>query len=348
MPDGDYKTTAEDGAITTGKFTKHQMTGEWKRVDAKGTVLGSGTFKNGSGTWTSFSADGNKLASGEFDASRAEGDWKIFYANGKVAAQGPMHKGRRNGSWTFFYDDGKTKLSAGKFDKGETIGPWKHYGPDGKLVATASGKPWAHLMLSVEPVGGVRHEVDQGYPADPYRVDAFFLGDDRLYIRDRARLYDGESNALDKVDGSWVARACRWPKTRVRAAKSGDTAAMFASFTSEHELASDEKEDGECTGDPKPVAKAKAERLDKMLASRAQVHAPIPANAFHVATDSDNQHYEDDDASPLAGRDNDSDFATYLADHQTWYIEYPHVDDPFTALYASLPGHKTVQDEFPN
>ena len=351
MPDGDYKVTDGDDTVT-GKFAKHQMTGEWKRTTAKGAVVGSGTFKGGSGTWTTFFPDGTKMAKGEYDASRADGDWKIYHPSGRVAAQGAMHKGRRDGAWTFFYDaKGSPKLSVGKFDKGETVGTWKHYDAGGKLVATASGHPWDHLMLSVEPgKDGVRHDIDQGEPADSYRLDAFYLGKDKLYIRDRAHLYDGDANLLIKVDGAWTAQACKWSKARARAARNGDTAALYASFLKDHweAQAGDDKgdTDGECTGEAKAVATAKANKIDAMLASRAQIDAPIPPDSFAATTDTERVHYEDEDSAPITGKDDPKDMATYLADYMVWYVEWPHIDDPFIALYASLPGHKTLGEEF--
>ena len=352
--DGFDTATATDGAYTaavpagtfTGQFAHQQMTGAWKLGDVNGAVLGSGTFHAGAGTWTSWFADGHKLARGDFDHSRAEGEWRVYFESGRLAAVGPMHEGRRDGTWTFYYDaKGTPKLSIGRFDKGEVVGSWKHYDASGNLVATASGHPWGHLLLSIEPgADGVRHDIDQGEPAERYRLDAFYLGSDRLYIRDRSTLYDGDGNALDKVDGVWTARACTWSKARARAAKSGDTTALYMSFTKERWDASEKDANGDCSGDAKPVATGKAARLDKMLASRAQTHAAIPPSPFGVTT-APVERYEDNDASADAGRDNDADMATYLADHMAWYMEWPHVDDPFVALYASVPGNR-VNAEF--
>jgi hypothetical protein len=35
--------------------------------------------------------------------------------------------------------------------------------------------------------------------------------------------------------------------------------------------------------------------------------------------------------------------AWYLVEHMTWYMEWPHVDETFLAVYRSLPGY-TVHD----
>src|SRR5205085_12533035 len=116
----------------------------------EGKVLGKGTFDGGNGTWTSFRADGTKLAVGPFVRSHANGEWRIFHPSGRLAAVGNIHHGKRDGTWTFFYDSkGNGKLSAGTFVKGETVGGWKHFDPRGNVVATASGRAWTGLTLEI-------------------------------------------------------------------------------------------------------------------------------------------------------------------------------------------------------
>lgn len=43
-------------------------------------------------------------------------------------------------------------------------------------------------------------------------------------------------------------------------------------------------------------------------------------------------------------RDNPADLATYLTESMSWYIEWPHVDHSFGAVYATLPGYHAPPD----
>lgn len=350
LVDGSYH--QDDGTATfTGTVLHHEMTGAWQRVAKDGSVLGRGEFHHGAGTWTSFYQDGARMAVGPFAHSDAAGTWRIYYPSGRLAAAGPMRHGQRDGRWTFYYDTARhVVMSRGPFRGGETVGPWRHYAPDGTLVATASGTPWDHLMLSIQPGrADVRHEIDQGHPAEADRLDAFFRGEERIYILDRTQVYDGDGEALSKVNGLWVARACAWSTARRQAAQAGDTATLFRL------LSNDRAED--CAGPMRPLTRHRSARIDGMLASRALLHAPIPSLPFSRVDDP-----ADADAAAAAApantidtpttgdaeldgsSDNSADMATYLADNMTWYMEWPHVDDTFVALYRTLPGYRVVSD----
>jgi len=105
----------------------------------------------------------------------------------------------------------------------------------------------------------------------------------------------------------------------------------------------------ECEGPEMPVAQARAKHFDAMIASRTKIHAPIPK--FDVDPKKQKRPDGDDlaaDEPPAekseAGSDNPDDMATYLVDHMTWYIEWPHVDDTFRTLYRSLPGYGSVHE----
>lgn len=330
-------------AVLDGQLERKQMVGAWSRTSKKGELLGSGTFEDGTGTWTSLRPDGTKLAEGPYVRSRPEGEWRFFHPSGRVAAVGPMHKGKRDGDWTFFYDaDGSPTLATGWFAQGETVGDWQHFDPAGRLVATASGQPWGDtgLTLNIEPgADGVRHTVTQAEPASGRRIDAFFLGKERLYIFNRAEMFDADGNRLEREGGAWTAQACNWTARRKRLAAAGDVWTLYkVTGRGRYELDGEDRSD-ECSDTRTPLPAARARRLNAILASRKIVHTPIPAWSFEgtklgagaaTPTDSDAQDPPDD---------NPRDLATYLADHMAWYIEWPHVDATFLAVYGSLPGY---------
>jgi len=109
----------------------------------------------------------------------------------------------------------------------------------------------------------------------------------------------------------------------------------------------------ECTGEAKPVAAERMRRIEAMFASRTKLHAPIPKVPFTAGRDTSDadtmsEPETDDDGHPvqaILAHDNANDMATYLSAHMRWYIEYPHVDDAFIAVYHSLPGYK-VHDPY--
>ena len=333
----------------TGRFKHGQMVGLWTHKQGK-KVLGKGRFDGGDGTWTSFRANGTKLAQGEFVNSHAHGEWKIFHPSGRIAAIGNIKNGRRDGKWTFFYDNkSNSTLSVGSFKKGETIGGWKHFDKHGNLVAKASGRAWTGLTLEIEAnKAGVRHEIHQGIPAESHRLDGFYLGKDRLYVNQLGDMFDGNGNALAKIEGGWEARKCKWSRKRIAVAHRGDATTLHEMLLKSRWQGDDGKED-ERKGEPVAVAKKLAKRYDKMIASREQVHAPIPKfdvdpqppaepNEDEAVSDSDDAPAPEPEPEP-AGHDNPEDLATYLTNTMTWYIEWPHVDGTFRAVYRSLPGY---------
>jgi hypothetical protein len=361
VADGPYS-EERDGAVTQGRFKRKEMTGAWKRT-AGGKVIGSGTFRAGAGTWRSLRLDGTKLAEGAFARSRPEGEWRFFFSSGRLAAVGAMHKGKRDGQWTFFHDQkGSPRIATGLFDEGEAIGDWQHFDAAGRLVATASGHAWSPtgLTLNVEPRGGgVRHTVTQGEPATDHRLDGFFLGPERLYIRDRTDMFDGQGNRLAKTGGAWTQQACTWTARRKRTAAAGDVWTLYKMLIRERYQFDGGDPATECRGAPTPIAAGRARRLDAILASRGALRTAIPAWGFkdqqlpEPKTDDEADGGATDDLTdaiepaPVAAADadapipddNSADMATYLAEHMTWYMEWPHVDETFLAVYRSLPGY---------
>jgi hypothetical protein len=343
--EGTYVKHTDDGITLAGTFAKKQMDGAWKRTNGDGAVLGKGTFHGGAGTWTSFRPDGSKLADGAFAKSRAQGTWRFFYPDGNLAATGAMHHGKRDGTWTFYYDDKKANVVArGRFEKGETVGDWKHYDARGKLVATASGRPWGTLTLNIEPgADGIRHVLDQGIPASSERLDGFYVGKDKFYIENHASLYDEHGYQIENIDGAWHARDCKWSARRKRAARDGDIVRLHK-LLMEHD---DEKSE-QCSATATKFTPAEIARLEKVLASRARIHAPIPKLDFtgvpaidgHPDDGGDEARAQEQEA--VAGVDNPEDMATYLTRNMTWYMEWPHIDQPFVTVYLSMPGYHTA------
>jgi hypothetical protein len=332
----------------SGRFKHRQMVGAWKH-ELEGKVLGKGAFDGGTGTWTSFRADGTKLATGPFVRSHANGEWRIFHPSGRLAAVGNIRNGKRDGTWTFFYDTKDNgKLSVGTFVKGETVGGWRHFDQRGNLVATASGRAWTGLTLEiVANKAGVRHEIHQGIPAESDRMDGFYLGTDKLYVLNWGDMFDGRGNTLERTEDGWVARACKWSAKRRAAARRGDATTLHEMILRGrwHGNGEMNPDNLTCNGDKVAVGKTLAKRYDLMIASRDQVHAAIPKfdvdpqpKQTEETTDSADEPAASAEPEP-AGHDNPADFTTYLTSSMTWYIEWPHVDDTFRAVYRSLPGY---------
>ena len=107
-----------------------------------------------------------------------------------------------------------------------------------------------------------------------------------------------------------------------------------------------------CSGPPVAVGAARAKQYERMIASRAQTHAAIPAWNIDpqppAPVDPEERDDlgvsgDDQDEDSLGGADNPADLATYLTRSATWYIEFPHVDDTFRAVYRSLPGYRITE-----
>lgn len=346
--DGPYR-EASKGATIEGAFKRGQMVGVWKRTSESGVLLGTGKFTRGSGTWKTMRANGSVMAQGPFENSHATGTWKFFHASGRLAATGPMKKGKRAGTWTFFYDDpGKVKLASGKFADGEVIGEWKHFNAAGALVATATGRAWADdgLTLSIQPgADKVRHEITQGAPASDFRLDAFYLGAERLFVG-RDEMFDGAGNKLEKTGDAWTTRACKWDAKKKRAAAAGDTGRLY--YLLGHPRW-DEKTNTpipeDCATITTAVPAPRAAKLTAMLASRATLHAPIPVWSISPDPDPVPEGVDEDtssveDTERRAVLDNPLDMATMLADHMTWYMEWPYIDSTFVAVYDTVPGYQ--------
>lgn len=348
--DGPYREELE-GTLMVGKFKRGQMVGKWTH-ERGGKLIGKGTFRAGAAQWTSFRTDGTVLAQGPFVKSHAHGAWKIFHPSGRLAATGMMHEGKRDGTWKFFYDNkSNSKLAVGPFADGQTVGGWKHFDERGRVIVRTSGAPWAGITLAIRAnKAGIRHEIHQGIPAESFRLDGFYLGGDKLYVNNAGEMWDGRGRLVEKTETGWVARRCKWSRNRKAAARVGDVTTLHDMMLKERWHGGDAPEDP-CDAEPVAVEKSLAKRFDLMLATRQQTHAPIPVWNIdpqpQPPPDPDAPPPSDEEPTieeePVGGRDNPEDFATHLTNTATWYIEWPHVDDTFRAVYRTLPGYRFIE-----
>ena len=72
--------------------------------------------------------------------------------------------------------------------------------------------------------------------------------------------------------------------------------------------------------------------IDATLAAATRVRAPMPAFVAGYLPKQSAEAYDPAAVDVL-------DFASMLAGSIRWYMEFPHVDAPFRALDATLPGH---------
>ena len=77
-------------------------------------------------------------------------------------------------------------------------------------------------------------------------------------------------------------------------------------------------------------------RIEKLLAARMDTHAPAPV--FDIDPQAKGEPDVAEPEGTMQGAPDD--LATYLTDSMTWYIEFPHVDRSFRAVYATLPGYR--------
>lgn len=341
VTDGPYHDETQ-ALVITGEFKDHHMTGPWALSTKGGKLVGSGTFARGAGFWASLRLDGSKLAEGAFVRDHAEGEWRFYHPSGRLSAIGRMKSGQREGRWTFFYDSAERRpISTGRFDHGMVVDVWQHFDEQGSLVATSSGRPWVTgLTLKIVTHDGVRREIVQGEPASDRAVEGIFKGDDLLYVRNNgAWLVDAHGNQLARRDdGKWQATSQCWGPAHLKAAARGDVLGLF-------ELRkSDEVEN--CNAKPVELEPKLAARYEALLAARQLVHTKVPRLLFDDvgravevpdATEASNTPSEVE-PQPVEPPNQD-DLANSLAANMKWYMEWPHVDGQFTAVFATLPGY---------
>jgi hypothetical protein len=282
----------------------------WPRTAATGGPR-TAAFERGAGAWRSYYESGQLLAEGTFANGRPTGTWTFYHPSGRISARGPMREGRRHGAWTFHYDDAKhTRLSAGRFEHGELANPWRHYRPDGTLLATSRGEvnTGNFMSLGVErDRDGIERTVLIGRQASSERRDLFTRGKLTLELENRERLVDAKGRTLEYRAGTWFAITC----------------------------------DAEPTPDScrEPVSAELAAFIAKVHAMRNRVNTRVPSVPLLAKgwkAQSEVGIVRAPRGSPL-GDDHRDDMVTYLSENMAWFVEWPHVDDAFRAVYRTLP-----------
>jgi hypothetical protein len=252
--------------------------------------------------------------------------------------------------WHFYYDTAaKTPIAEGAFAKADLTGTWRHYDARGKLLATErpASDGWLRqdgvlglFELDIVPgPDGVRHRVHSGnVAADSTRLDELVSADgqDRVFVRDFDHVFDAKGNLLKEKDGEWSAQDCRWSSERKHAAAHGQLSRL-------HELiwkdAFEADENADECGRKEALPAERGERLNKLLASMRAVRAQPPD--FVRALALGKADVGDAEASGNKMRDsmtNHDDLAKILAANMVWYVEWPHVDGLFVALYETVAG----------
>lgn len=137
---------------------------------------------------------------------------------------------------------------------------------------------------------------------------------------------------------TWSSHACGWTSERKRLARRGDISGL-------HTLMMNDRfaEPPDCAGAAKALSAERGKEIESMLAAVRAVRAQSPAFMREVAlgeatvadaTDPD----ADAEANDVLGRGQVDDLAKVLAANMTWYIEWPHIDGRFVAVYATLAG----------
>lgn len=320
-----------------GQFAHKKMEGLWQRKNSDGGILGRGTFHRGSGAWTSFYAEGGKLAEGRYEDNRPQGAWRFYHASGVLAAEGNFTRGQRTGAWKFYYDSAvATPIATGSFSrKGFVTGTWRHYDSKGALLATSVVRTpasfqrkdqlfWSigYLVDVVPDARKIEHRIHQGsIDGDPIRLDELTSadGEERLYLRGDD-VFDRDGKKLVKTDGGWRADDCHWSGARRRAARTGDVVALHGMIFKDEEATCDAG---------RAVIPARAARISTLVASMAEVRAASPAFVQKLVLRGEDG---DGDGEP-------ADLTNVIASSMSLDIEWPHVDGRFIGVYKTLPGY---------
>jgi len=311
-------------------------------------------MRAGRGTWTSFDGAGREIAEGPFSGSRPEGVWRMFHASGRVAAQGKMRGGIRSGTWTFYHDvDGEVPVARGRFGQdGGVVGTWRHFDRKGAVIAeTWSQSAEYGLDLAMREVGrkdGIGHALVEGNVAgDFHRLDLLTVDGERFYVEagwDARRVLDVLGRELVRGDAGVVARGGGWGPQVARAARRGEVEAVRRELI---RVRWDSQGAAEATGGGEAVDATTVARMDRALAALDAVRTPTPEDIKALAM----SLYPADDAGEASegslGSEGDGEtrrvapasLEEVIAGGMTWYVEWPHIDQRFEHVYATLPGH---------
>jgi antitoxin component YwqK of YwqJK toxin-antitoxin module len=344
--------------FNAGRGTKRQP-------DQDRIVVGRGEMKNGAGKWTSLYPDGKLLAEGWFSKNDPNGTWRFYHPSGNVAAIGNFTAGRRTGRWEFFHDTAKrTPIAFGRFDSGGFVtGRWEHFNANGTLIASSheeTPSQWkmyqsgpnsgaGELIHVVPGADGIKHSISQGtIDQSLHRLDTFARGGDRVYVYttpmfEGELVFDTAGHRLDKKDGQWTERDCTWSSKRRSVARSGDVAQLHGLLFREVKQREDwndrGKEPVKCNAVAKSVDAARGKRIDALLASRTLLRAQTPKFVRDFVLASGRTFDANgEDAADKPELDLVKDVITR---HMSWYVEWPHIDGRFVAVFRTLPGHHT-------
>jgi hypothetical protein len=368
----------------TGTFHKKALHGQWTVKDAEtAAVIGTGKLDHGNGTWKSFYNDGKRvLATGPYRNNKAHGAWTFFHPSGNVAAKGQIVNGMRIGAWSFFYDTSTpTPIARGVFSEtGAVTGVWRHFDAEGKLLARtySQGGEVVDITPDAHGVTEIVHAFQD--PASPvealdHRLERFAFGGEKVFVQHSAYaktelVFDSNGYRLAKTDAGWTAADCHWPAKRKKIAKTDNVPWLHRILHRESHERSWTKgeygmeltvENGPACGDAKPVAAARAARLDTILASRQAVRAPTPEfvkrtllGDLENELEPEPEETEEEDAAPADAdadeptdprsiqRDDDhwrKDMRSFLATRTIAYVEWPHIDGRFARVFRTLAGH---------
>ncbi|MEO5644796.1 MAG: hypothetical protein ABIQ40_14900 [Bacteroidia bacterium] len=127
VPSGDF-------ANVTDAAGKKQ--GKWKKLDAQGTCVYIGQFKDDKpfGIFTYFDTDGRKMTEMNFLNGGPVNYGKMYSVSGKLQAQGKYINQLKDSVWTFYTEDGLL-LSQEFYKKGKKEGKSVTYYPGTKQAA---------------------------------------------------------------------------------------------------------------------------------------------------------------------------------------------------------------------
>jgi hypothetical protein len=154
-----------------------------------------------------------------------------------------------------------------------------------------------------------------------------------IYLQSQLEVtYDAHGNKLEKVDGQWRASACAWSEVQRRAAARGDLVTMHG-FLARDVYDSERKT---CRGD-RPIAPDRGRRIDRILASVKSTRSVAPEFVQKLALGDYELEGEEEEARRTAFQD----MTRVLSQNMTWYVEWPHVDGRFIAVFKTLPGYSS-------
>jgi hypothetical protein len=362
-----------------GTFRHRKMEGAWTVTTDDGKVVGSGTLVHGAGAWTSFYPDGKRMATGPYVDNRAHGAWQIFHPSGNLAAEGKFARGARTGAWRFYYDTAdRTPIATGSFDRaGAVTGTWQHYDPTGAVFATSRTETPAqfrvddnvrvdgglgYLLDLRAAAGAVHHVIHEGTVGQvTQRLDLYSGADERVYVESTfggELTFDADGHLLVHGDAGWQASDCHWSAARRRLARREQLAPLHGQLYAEARKragASGKDFDGSQGAEedavklaprcdaPVALDAARAARLDAVLATRAQVGVITPAfvRAAVLGDEAEAVPTADEDEYQAAKRAMAGDLGRVLAENMTMYVEWPHIDGRFVALFATMAGRFT-------